>query len=72
MTRQKVCWETLSIPHQSILEVIFGIRNTDKVIKEGTFFSHQSNLPATVDNHIITHHEYISQKVASNCGFRPQ
>lgn len=30
MTRKKVCWETLSIPHQSILEGIFGIRNTDK------------------------------------------
>lgn len=25
MTRQKVCWETLSISHQSILEGIFGI-----------------------------------------------
>lgn len=32
MTRQKMCWETPSIPHQSILEDIFGITNTDKVI----------------------------------------
>lgn len=40
MTRQKMCREILSIPHQSILENIFGIRNTVKVIKKGTFFSH--------------------------------
>lgn len=43
-----------------------------KVIKEGTFFCPQSNLPVTVDNQTITLHEYSSQKVASNCGFRPQ
>lgn len=72
ITRQKAYWEILSIPHHSILEDIFGIRNTDKVIKEGAFFSHQSHLPATVDNRIITLHEYSYQKAASNCGLRPQ